>query len=607
MKENLRDQKDDARVRSTLSHIANSYVSSYKPSKSALKKHGILKKLKSNSSIVVLKPDKGNAVVILDRSSYNECLYKILNDTSKYKVLAEDPTFYREGQLQRRLLKLKKKGFFTDETYRRVYPNGSKPARIYGLPKMHKPFTRLPAFRPIISSIGTFNYNLAKHLGSMLAEVVPCQYSSADTFSFLRDLNNFDLKNKFTVSYDVCSLFTNLPLEETIDLAVDLIFKKHKELKITKSELRELFMFCTSKTNFLFNGTVYDQIDGCAMGSPLAPVLANLFLGHYEKLWLSEYGGEKLGGPLFYRRYMDDVFAVFMNQDQAARFLTFLNGKHPNIKFTMEMSDRGVLNFLDVKVDNNDLFRTSVYHKPTFTGLMTNFRSFVPAEYKKRLVLTLMDRIFKINNTWTLFHKDIETLGHYLARNLFPKRFVERYLREYLDRKLRNDNENADVKSDTHYFKLPYIGVQSSVIKLRVTKLFKQFCKSEKEIRIVFNISKVRDYFSTKDSYPNCFKSNVVYLFTCANCGIRYVGRTHRNFDTRINEHLRLESSSIFKHINDPKNSICKTVCSRDSSFKILDQANNDYELALKEGIFIKWLRPVLNKQKSHEVITLLI
>lgn len=85
------------------------------------------------------------------------------------------------------------------------------------------------------------------------------------------------------------------------------------------------------------------------------------------------------------------------------------------------------------------------------------------------------------------------------------------------------------------------------------------------------------------------------------------MGRTHRNFDTRVNEHLRLESSSIFKHINDPKNGICKTVCSRDSSFKILDSANNDYELALKEGIFIKWLRPALNKQKSHEVITLLI
>ena len=123
----------------------------------------------------------------------------------------------------------------------------------------------------------------------------------------------------------------------------------------------------------------------------------------------------------------------------------------------------------------------------------------------------------------------------------------------------------------------------------------------------MFNVVKVRDYFSIKDSYPNCFKSNVVYLFTCANCGIRYVGRTHKHFDNRINEHLSCKSSSIFKHLNDPENSACKSISNKDNSFKILDNARTDYELALKEGIFIKWYNPALNKQKFHEIITLLI
>ena len=609
MRESLRDKKDDAHVRSTLSQIANSYVVSYKPSKSALKKHGILKKLKNNSDIVIVKPDKGNAVVILDRTSYDECLLKILNDTSKFKVLTEDPTFYREGQLQRRLLKLKKKGFFTDETYRRVYPSGSKPARIYGLPKMHKTYSHLPAFRPIISSIGTFNYNLAKHLGSILKDCVPCEFSCEDTFSFLRELNGLDIKNKFTVSYDVCSLFTNLPLNETLDLAVDLIFEKHKNLKITKNEMRELFVFCTSKTNFLFNGTVYDQIDGCAMGSPIAPILANVFLGYHEKIWLNEYeekeGGG--GGPLFYRRYVDDVFAVFDDEGQATRFLEFLNGKHGNIKFTMEKSENGVLNFLDVKVSNNDLFLTSVYHKPTFTGLLTNFRSFVPVDYKKRLVLTLTDRIYKINNTWNGFHNDIKTLGHYLSRNLFPKQFFERNVKKYLNHKFSGDKKDKEKTSERRYFRLPYLGKKSAIAKIRIMRLFKQFCKPDKGIRLVFNISKVRDYFSTKDLYPNCFKSNVVYLFTCANCGIRYVGRTHTHFDNRIDEHFRCKSSSIFKHLNEPQNSACKNLSNKNNSFKILDNARTDYELALKEGMYIKWYNPALNKQKFHEIITLLI
>ena len=84
----------------------------------------------------------------------------------------------------------------------------------------------------------------------------------------------------------------NIPLKETVDLAIDRLFAKKPSLKATRKELRELFEFCTSKTNFIFNGVIYDQIDGIAMGSPLAPVLANLFMGVHESKWLSEYEGD---------------------------------------------------------------------------------------------------------------------------------------------------------------------------------------------------------------------------------------------------------------------------------------------------------------------------
>ena len=87
----------------------------------------------------------------------------------------------------------------------------------------------------------------------------------------------------FMVSYDVASLFTNIPLSETIDLAVNAIFESNTglDLKLSKTELKELFNFATSHTHFLFNAWFYDQVAGVAMGSPLAPVLANFFMGHY--------------------------------------------------------------------------------------------------------------------------------------------------------------------------------------------------------------------------------------------------------------------------------------------------------------------------------------
>ena len=77
--------------------------------------------------------------------------------------------------------------------------------------------------------------------------------------------------NKCLISY-VCSLFTSIPLQETIDIAVDLLFEYNPDFKITQNELRKLFDFSTSGTHFLFDGSFYVEIDGVAMGSPLGPV-----------------------------------------------------------------------------------------------------------------------------------------------------------------------------------------------------------------------------------------------------------------------------------------------------------------------------------------------
>ena len=87
----------------------------------------------------------------------------------------------------------------------------------------------------------------------------------------------------FLVSYDVCSLFTSIPLAETIDITVNLLFEKIPGFKISKSDLRKLLQFATSGTHFMFEGKFYDQIDGVAMGSRLGPVLANLFMGIMNK------------------------------------------------------------------------------------------------------------------------------------------------------------------------------------------------------------------------------------------------------------------------------------------------------------------------------------
>ena len=153
------------------------------------------------------------------------------------------------------------------------------------------------------------------------------------------------------VSFDVASLFTNIPLKESIDLAVSYITEGNTKLTFSKAELVKMFSIANSQTHFLFNGKVFDQIDGVAMGSPLPPVLANLFLGQHEKLWLKNYQGPS---NLFYRRNADDTFCVFENENDAKLFFDFINSQNPNIKFTAEKETNKVLAFLDVCIDDND-------------------------------------------------------------------------------------------------------------------------------------------------------------------------------------------------------------------------------------------------------------
>ena len=160
----------------------------------------------------------------------------------------------REASLQRFLSKLKQKNFFNENQYDKLYPSGSAPARIYGTPKMYKfsSSDTFPKIRPIVSFIGTFNYDLARFLCDLLSPLVPDDYSSKDTFSFVSQIKNANLSSKFLVSYDVTSLFTNILLQETIDIAINLIFNHNPKLNITKKELKKRFLFATSLTSFSF-------------------------------------------------------------------------------------------------------------------------------------------------------------------------------------------------------------------------------------------------------------------------------------------------------------------------------------------------------------------
>ena len=163
---NLKSEETKSQIKAHLSYLANSYFYNYKPSPHIPRQHHVLRNFRKNRDIVITKPDKGNGVVILDRKLSNDAIQEIISDTSKFKKLNEDPTLKREASQKCFLCKLKQKNFLNKNEYDKLYPSGSAPARIYGTPKKHK-FSSSDSFPkrcPIVSSIGTFNYNLAHFL-----------------------------------------------------------------------------------------------------------------------------------------------------------------------------------------------------------------------------------------------------------------------------------------------------------------------------------------------------------------------------------------------------------------------------------------------------------
>ena len=312
------------------------------------------------------------------------------------------------------------------------------------------------------------------------------------------------------------------------------------------------------------------------MGSPLAPVLANIFMGFYESKWLNEYN---LNKPKFYLRYVDDILAAFDKEQDSLDFLNFLNKKHPNIKFTKEKQTNHSIAFLDVFISgiNNQNLTLQTYHKSTYTGLLLNFKSFTSFSYKISLIKCLIDRSFKICNNWNSFHNDIENIKSNLIKNAYPPSLIDKVIKKYLDYKFSSNQSQLKDAPDVHYFKLPYIGNLSHHIKKKLSKLCKEFCKENFNIKLVFNSFKIKNYFSYKDPIPDDLKSFLVYKFTCASCSSSYIRETCRHFKTRIEEHIKKDNKShIFKHLHstatcfDSYNSLC---------FKMIDKANSKFDL----------------------------
>ena len=388
-----------------------------------------------------------------------------------------------------------------------------------------------------MSAIGTFNYNCAKFLVPILSPLTLNDYTVKNSIEFAKELRSLKLSEPYYLaSFDVKSLFTNIPLDETIEICV----KECERLELipfdlTKRHFHSLLEIAVKESVFIFDDQLYQQTDGVAMGSPLGPTLANAFLCYHENNWLADCPIEFR--PIKYNRYVDDCFLVFKCKSHTDKFLEYLNNKHRNISFTVEQEQNKQLPFLDIMITRDgDSLVTDVYRKPTYTGLGLNFYSFVPNLFKFNSIKTLLHRAYNMCNDWHKFHLELERLKHYFHVNSYPSSIVEKHIKSFITSKFVNKKIDEQTK-EIKYIRLPFLGHSSYHLRSKLSTLLSKNFPEFKFKFIFVNNNTIGSLFRTKDPMPVLLCSNVVYSFTCPDCMSRYVGSTSRNLKIRIAEH----------------------------------------------------------------------
>ena len=173
------------------------------------------------------------------------------------------------------------------------------------------------------------------------------------TFKLLSDINSDSV---VMASFDVTSLFTNIPVDETIEIISNQIFGNRVVFEgLDRSQFIKLLSLAVKNCRFTFNNRIYQQIDGVAVGVLLAiSLLISSCLSMKKRGFTTVLS---LFKPLLYRRYVDDCFLLFKSLNHVPLFLNYLNRQHPNISFTSELEKDGKLPFLDVEI-----LRSSGFH-----------------------------------------------------------------------------------------------------------------------------------------------------------------------------------------------------------------------------------------------------
>ena len=581
-----------------------------------------LKEAQSSGTITIKECDKGGGVCIMNTEDYvNEMntqlttVFKNNDETEShfYTPVTKDVLEKKRKEISKFINDGCTASIISKTDLEIMEPNGT-PGRLYGIPKIHKKTQdgkRLPPCRPIVSNSGSNTEHCSawidihsKHLVKNLVSYVEDTPDILRMFQHENDSGPQPL-DSFPVTIDVQALYTNIPTHgpsggiQAFKKALEKRTNEEK-LQVPTGFLTDLLVKVLDGNIFEFNGKLWQQQIGTAMGTKVAPTYACLFMGWLEDHILQNWSQQKSGPqPHMWRRYIDDIFFIWHGSVQELEsFIQFINKQHSHIKFTATYDvNTKSIPFLDmvVKIDNNGLIETDLFKKDTAKVQYLLPSSCHPGHITKNIPYSLAYRLLRICSDTKSFKKRLEELRQdLLSRCYKPKLINDAFKRiaqiersEALKRVSKAKDENTVLVTTFH----PNLPPISKIVKKhwkvmtdespRLKRCFQKpsvvAYKRPKNLRDMLIRAKIPQKKSsrkidgfrncgelcsmcpfspsdttknhtcnqTKTTYKinspiNCKTSGVVYRITCKKCPkFVYIGETGRPIRKRFYEHHR--------------------------------------------------------------------
>ena len=382
-----------------------------------------LREMVNQRTIRISSADKGGAIVIQNTTDYIEEAQNQLSKSAHYETVKKDPTVSVAKTSNRFVEELHEKGHIDDKTYKwaKIEPNHVSTHRFYTLPKIHKTLSKPPG-RPIVSGLNGPTEKLSKLVDHWLQSYVNMLPSHIkDSTHMLQIIDEWNRKlgpfdnNTRLVTIDVSALYTNIPHDDLKTALLSFLQNATLPTIPPPADIVNITDHVLKNNFFSFEGTVYRQVLGTAMGTPMAPSAANLFMGWLEKQLLSN-------SPVFipdevWKRFIDDIIILWQHSQEDLDAFTAYNSFHPTIKFTVSSSSDQIP-FLDILLSfENGYLQTDLYSKPTDSHAYLHSLSCHPQHTINSLPFGLFLRLRRLCSTQDKFIKHSNELeGQLIAR-----------------------------------------------------------------------------------------------------------------------------------------------------------------------------------------------